>query len=124
MVSEITLASLQRAPTGGWLSVVRWRGCACVGGHVQGPSVGCVCVTGSRMGPKVVGILLEGEKYEPASGALPTACVRDRIERKRAKDRKAESQRVREGRNGGCFACSHPLLAVLFKKLASSRRER
>lgn len=42
------------------------------------------------MGPKVVGILLEGEKYEPASEALPTACVRDRIERKRAKDRKAE----------------------------------
>lgn len=40
---------------------------------------------------KVVGILLEGEKYEPGKPrlSLPTACVRDRIERKRAEGRKA-----------------------------------
>lgn len=53
--------------------------------------------------------------------------LRARSNREEAGERQeAESRRVREGRNlpGGCFACSHPLLAVLFKKLASSLRER
>lgn len=85
MVSQITLCSATSLARGRRVAA----GCtisACVDGHTYEyvPVTLCMRDAESRMGPKVVGILLEGEKYEQAAESLPTACVRDRIERKRA----------------------------------------
>lgn len=73
---------------------------------------------------KVVGILLEGEKYELAARGSSNS-LRARSNREEASLRQSGGAGAagREGggvtARGGCFACSHPRSAVLFKKLAS-----
>lgn len=78
------------------------------------------------MGLKVVGILLEGEKYEPATNLLQRlACTpiepraRRKIERGLEGRDRSEARRGREEEEEVRPACSHPLFAVLFKKLAA-----
>jgi len=95
MISQIALCPATTLVVGvrlGCLCVcvrARARACGWVDMYERVPCGTCARDAESRMGPKVVGILLEGEKYEPAVEALPTACVRDRIGRKRARDREA-----------------------------------
>lgn len=136
MVSQIALCSATTARSrarlaGGCRLLARAR--ACVGEHIRAGALRdavcawCGVVDGAE---KVVGILLEGEKYELAARGSSNS-LRARSNREEASLRQSGGAE-RGGREGGgvtargCFACSHPRFAVLFKKLASppSRLER
>lgn len=69
----------------------------------------------------MVGILLEGEKYEPATNLFQRGgCVHTDRAAHTEKDRERVGRSGRDGSRGGARpACSHPLFAVLFKKLAA-----
>lgn len=65
--------------------------------------------------------MLEGEKYEPATNLFQRGgCVHTDRAAHTEKDRERVGRSGRDGSRGGARpACSHPLFAVLFKKLAA-----
>jgi hypothetical protein len=126
MVSQITLCSATSFARGRWVTV----GCTvsvCVGGHTYKyvPVGRCVCVTRSRGWGRrwLVSCWRARNTSRQPSLFQQLACTIEsrgserEIEKRRASESKEERIAAR-----GCFACSHPFLAVLFKKLASSLR--